>query len=196
MKSFKVIALALSIFSSLAVASAEGLVTLTCQGSVSASGTNEVQIAANQQVTIKTFLDGIGVNEAYLPSAYSRVEIVKDGKTIIVKPVVTQIEQNGATVARFSPWLSGAISIAGPATIRVVCPSASSSAMLTLDITPSQYPPDRAVTVGPYSADMKVTMEMSTDLVNWTVAQNAAVYTNTPEARFFRIKLEKNIPAP
>ena len=39
-------------------------------------------------------------------------------------------------------------------------------------------------------------MEMSTDLVNWTVAQSAAVYTNTPEARFFRIKLEKNISAP
>ena len=64
-------------------------------------------------------------------------------------------------------------------------------AMATVDITPSAYPPDRAVTVGPYSADMKVTMEMSTDLVNWTVAQNAAVYTNRPEARFFRIKLEK-----
>ena len=89
------------------------------------------------------------------------------------------------------------VSVAGPATIKLVSFAFDTSkAMATVDITPSQFPPDRAVTVGPYSADMKVTMEMSTDLVNWTVAQNAAVYTNRPEARFFRIKLEKDIPAP
>ena len=89
------------------------------------------------------------------------------------------------------------VSVAGPATVRLVSlSSVDAKAMATVDITPSQYPPDRAVTVGPYSADMKVTMEMSTDLVNWAVAQNAAVYTNRPEARFFRIKLEKDIPAP
>ena len=190
MKSLKTFLVGLSALVALSASAAEGLVTLAVEG----IATNEVQVAANQQVTVKTFLDSLAVNNA--ESSGSRIEIVKDGKTISVRPVVMQTEQNNAMVARLSPWLSGAISIAGPATIRVVCPNAGSSAMLTLDITPAAYPPDRAVTVGPYSADMKVTMEMSTDLVNWTVAQNAAVYTNRPEARFFRIKLEKDIPAP
>ena len=108
------------------------------------------------------------------------------------------------TYNKFDPTVRSAAtrkaaSVAGPASIQLVkfeSPSQQCKAMATVDITPSQFPPDRAVTVGPYSADMKVTMEMSTDLVNWTVAQNAAVYTNKPEARFFRIKLEKDIPAP
>ncbi len=32
----------------------------------------------------------------------------------------------------------------------------------------------------------------STDLVNWTPAVNGQVYTNSPDARFFRIKLDAN----
>jgi hypothetical protein len=35
-------------------------------------------------------------------------------------------------------------------------------------------------------------MEMSADLVNWTPAVNGVVYTNSPDARFFRITLETN----
>lgn len=130
MKSLKALAVIIFVHASLFAASAEGLVTLVCQGSVSGAASNEVQIAANQQVTVKTFLDASGVNDAYLGSPHSRIEIVKDGKTISVRPLFTQLENGNTVYARFSPWLSGAISIAGPATIRVVCPYAASSSIM------------------------------------------------------------------
>src|SRR5205085_9205467 len=51
------------------------------------------------------------------------------------------------------------------------------------------FPPDKTAVVGAYSGNVQVTMEISTDLVNWTSATNGLVYTNSPAARFFRIKL-------
>jgi len=38
------------------------------------------------------------------------------------------------------------------------------------------------VTAGAYGGNVRVTMEMSTDLVNWAPAVNGMVYTNSPEA--------------
>ncbi len=35
-------------------------------------------------------------------------------------------------------------------------------------------------------------MQMFTDLVNWTPAVNGQIYTNSPDAGFFRIKLQTN----
>ena len=35
-------------------------------------------------------------------------------------------------------------------------------------------------------------MEMSTDLENWTPAVNGPVCTNSPDTRFFRIKMVRN----
>jgi len=64
--------------------------------------------------------------------------------------------------------------------------------MATVDIQPGPFPPGRTVTVGAYSGNVRVTMEMSTDLVNWTPAVNASLYTNSPDARFFRIQLVTN----
>jgi hypothetical protein len=182
MKSLKTFLVGLSALVAMSASAAEGLVTLTVQGG---PATNEVQIAANQQVTVKTYLDQRAIlgGSLYLSSW---IELIKDGKTISLDAV--SINRPGLPT------------IAGPATVRLIHDGSGAAgtyvSMVTLDITPAAYPPDRAVTVGPYSADMKVTMEMSTDLVNWTVAQNAAVYTNKPEARFFRIKLEKDIPSP
>ena len=177
MKSLKAFLVGLSALVALSACAAEGLVTLTVQGSATNSVTNEVQIASYQHAALKSYLDQNLFSGGAL---YTRLHIIKDGKTL---------ELNAQ---QFNPSTTV---IAGPATIQLVALGAG-HALATVDISPSSYPPDRAVTVGPYSADMKVTMEMSTDLVNWTVAQNAAVYTNRPEARFFRIKLEKDIPAP
>lgn len=180
MKSLKTFLAGLSALVTVSASAAEGLVTLTVHGSATNYVTNEVQIASYQQAVIKTYLDQ---NHLWSPNSVgsSRLNILKSG---------TFLEIYSERIPAISP-----ITIAGPATIQLVALNVG-DAVATVDITPSSYPPDRAVTVGPYSADMKVTMEMSTDLVNWTVAQNAAVYTNKPEARFFRIKLEKDIPAP
>ena len=182
MKSLKTFLVGLSSLVALSVCAAEGLVTLMVQGNNSNPVTNEVQIASQQQGTVKSYID-----DWYLQNpageGLTRLRIIKDGK---------QIDLNQRNFDNMK-----LLSVTGPATIQLWSFSnVQGKAMATVDIAPAAYPPDRAVTVGPYSADMKVTMEMSTDLVNWTVAQNAAVYTNRPEARFFRIKLEKDIPAP
>ena len=85
----------------------------------------------------------------------------------------------------------------GPASVRIFSPSCPvSGTVATFAIEPSAFPPDKTLTLGAFSGNVKVTMEQSTDLVNWTPAVNAAIYTNAPDARFFRIKMEKNAPPP
>lgn len=58
------------------------------------------------------------------------------------------------------------------------------------------FPPDKTLVVGANSGNVQVTMQMSTDLVNWTPAVNEMIYTNAPDARFFRIQLLTNVQAP
>jgi hypothetical protein len=84
--------------------------------------------------------------------------------------------------------------VAGPATFQVTQTSASSSltGFATISVEPAPFPPGKTVTVGAYSGNVQVTMQMSTDLVNWTTAVNGQVYTNSPDARFFRIQMVTN----
>lgn len=89
------------------------------------------------------------------------------------------------------------LTIAGPATIQLqahCCAFYASYA--TIEIVPGLFPPGKTATVGSYSGNVQVTMQMSTDLVNWTPAVNGMVYTNSPDARFFRIQLITNAQAP
>jgi hypothetical protein len=105
-----------------------------------------------------------------------------------------QISSQGASVLVAPQSLEATpVVIAGPATIQIV--SGSSNAFATFSVEPAPFPPGRTVTVGAYSGNVQVTMQMSTDLVNWTTATNAQVYTNSPDARFFRIQLNNN-PSP
>ena len=82
----------------------------------------------------------------------------------------------------------------GPAAIQLLAlPNVNGSyGFATFDVEPGPYRPDKAVTIGAYSGNVKVTMETSTDLVNWTTAVNGQIYTNSPIAQFFRITLVKN----
>jgi hypothetical protein len=87
------------------------------------------------------------------------------------------------------------ITFAGPATIQLQGNSYG-SAFATLDIEPGFFPPDKTLVVGANSGNVQVTMQMSTDLVNWTPAVNGMIYTNAPDARFFRIQLLTNVQSP
>lgn len=64
------------------------------------------------------------------------------------------------------------------------------SAMATFEITPQPFSPDKTITVPAGPGGAAITMECSTDLVNWTAATNG-VYTNLLTARFFRIRAER-----
>jgi hypothetical protein len=78
MKSLKTFLAGLSALVAVSASAAEGLVTLAVQGG---PATNEVQIAANQQGTVKSYLD-----EQYLLNpngeGYTRLRIMKEGKQI------------------------------------------------------------------------------------------------------------------
>ena len=79
----------------------------------------------------------------------------------------------------------------GPATIQLQG-DGYGAALATVDVEPGPFPPGKTATVGANSGNVQVTMQMSTDLVNWTTAVNGMVYTNAPDARFFRIQLITN----
>jgi hypothetical protein len=164
------------------VLAAEGIVTLTCKGP---SVTNEIQITAQQTAKLRTWLDSSNMNGN---STATRLEIQKDGKAFMPPLFMFNSPQN---VRGYTPDFI----FAGPATVRFISESwaqPDSVGLLSLDIQPSPFPPSRAVTVGAYSGNVRVTMEMSTDLVNWTASVNGMLYTNSPDARFFRISLETN----
>jgi hypothetical protein len=89
--------------------------------------------------------------------------------------------------------------IAGPATIQLINGGggpAGGPAFATFAIEPGPFPPGKTLTVGANSGNVQVTMQMSTNLVNWTPAVNGMVYTNTPAARFFRIQSVANAQGP
>jgi len=162
-------------------AMAQGLVTLTVKGTGSS---NEVTIAENQQITLKTWIDGDGSSS----SGDSRIVIWKDGTSFEIYPDMVR--------APSSPkYIPTPIIVTGPARIVLHCwGTASSKGLATFDVTPGSYPPDKAVTIGAYSGNLKVTMETSKNLVDWIAAENGAFYTNSPDARFFRITIDKNAP--
>lgn len=129
-------------------------------------------------------------------------------KSIIAADTYTYLSINvrGTITSYASPSSSTILplSVAGPATIQIRRFNTVGAndprygnyvfggSFATFSIEPGPFPPGKTVTVGAYSGNVQVTMEMSTDLVNWTQAVNAQVYTNSPDARFFRIKLVTN----
>ncbi len=156
----------------------QGITTLICQG----LQTNQVQITAQQSAQIKSFWDGA------VSAGVGSVSIVRiqSGANLIDMSAKNLIRTGWANTPDFM--------IAGPATISLITQGGDNGqAILTLDVEPAPFPPGKTVTIGANSGNVQVTMEMSTDLVNWTPAVNGMVYTNSPDARFFRIKLQTNV---
>jgi hypothetical protein len=87
------------------------------------------------------------------------------------------------------------LTFSGPATIQLQG-NIYGSAFATVDVEPGPFPPSKTLTVGANSGNVQVTMQESTDLVNWTTAVNGMVYTNVSDARFFRIQLLTNVQGP
>lgn len=58
----------------------------------------------------------------------------------------------------------------------------------TLRITPVSFPPNLTLIVPPGTNQVQISMESSTNLVNWATATNG-VYGSPDEARFFRLKM-------
>lgn len=155
-------------------AAGQGLVTLVQEGVPNVVVTNTLTIDEHQSATV-TMLRGNGSLWINKGSAFWHV-------------TVNDLNPN------FSSYVEHFI-IVGPAQFDLVeeTGDTTDSVWLTLDIQPAQYPPDKAAVIGPHSGPMHVTMETSTDLINWGTATNDITYPDSEEARFFRIKLEKDV---
>jgi hypothetical protein len=108
--------------------------------------------------------------------------VLKDGKTIPY---------------RYSTWPAAqsaidALTVVGPATIRFAVQGGPNSypGLCTFRVSPEAFPPDRTIILPPGTNQVQVTLECSTNLSQWFPATNG-VYGPMPEAKFFRIKLDK-----
>jgi len=146
------------------------VVTLTAQATGSVVGTNEVFIEDYELAEIVSFPTAMNLN--------SFIDVLKDGQRATLQTLAV----GGVG---FEP-----IVVAGPATIRLRVVNNVSAGLCTVKITPESYPPDKSILVAPGSGGAAITLECSTNLVNWMATTNG-VYTNLPAAKFFRIKAER-----
>jgi hypothetical protein len=77
--------------------------------------------------------------------------------------------------------------VTGPATITASC-ARGNSVIVTVKITPDSFDVNKTVTLLPGTNQVYITLESSTNLVNWADATNG-VYGSPDTARFFRIKM-------
>jgi len=85
------------------------------------------------------------------------------------------------------------IVVKGPALFRLKSSPrspANGDAFITLEITPASFPPDKTLVVEPNQGNVAITLQGSTNLLNWSTATNA-IYGTTNQAQFFRIKMDK-----
>lgn len=164
------IAIGLAAFIPAAMLAEQGIVTLWGSGSVTLS-TNEV-------ATFKTYFDSYhGYNGQITIGLGTNNYTFFNPRKLFVE---------GFNVGFTTPVKLRELTIAGPATI-----SLDGGGLVTLDIQPTPTPPEKTAVVAAYSGHVKVTMETSTDLVNWAPVPDGVTYTNSPDARFLRIRMEK-----
>ncbi len=115
-----------------------------------------------------------------LESTY--VMVRKDGMNFLAFPASASTSASGVA--------SGVgTTVAGPA-VFTLNESGQSYVYATFKITAQSYDPNRTLILPPGNEQFQVSMESSTNLVQWTAATNG-VYGSPAEARFFRIRMEK-----
>lgn len=138
------------------------------------SSSNEISIATNEIACVQSWY--------VLSSSGTRIHVVKDGIVFEIVPSVV----DGRPV--YPP-----IKIAGPATLRLVSsnlsPGQGYQSFCTIEITPESFPPDKTIVI-PQGDGANITMECSTNLIDWSTA-SLGVYTNVPSVKFFRLRAER-----
>lgn len=133
------------------------------------------------------------------PYAVTNHVSIVDGETA----EVVSVYPPGGSAASFTKdgvWFPSVVGdrnlfvvVKGPATFHLVAQGGGGSptaTLLTLKIKPESYPPDKTLILPPGTNQVFVTLESSTNLVQWASATNG-VYGSPNEARFFRINMQK-----
>jgi hypothetical protein len=154
------------------------MVTLTVQG-----GWGSATVTNDKPLQINAYEVAELVSLPYTDQAYRPFLIIeKDDMQITFERVGNY---NYYTQPIWDPLV-----VAGPATIRLAA-NGGRKVLSTFKVTPEPFPPDRTVIALPGTNQTAVTLECSTNLVDWVSATNG-VYGPMPEAKFFRIKAQKN----
>lgn len=77
--------------------------------------------------------------------------------------------------------------VVGPATLHFS--AGGDPICCTFRLGPEQFPPDKTIVI-PEGGGANITMECSTNLIDWTSA-SLGVYTNIPANKFFRLRAER-----
>ena len=93
------------------------------------------------------------------------------------------------TKGKFRSWLLPGAIIQGPFTLTLKGTETPISAACTLRLIPEVFPPDKTVVIPP-GQGAQITLQCSSNLVDWVTATNG-IYTTAPSMKFFRIHSEK-----
>lgn len=145
------------------------IVTLVHSAPNTVTTNTEFEVSAGDSAEIVSWV----LNETYLT-------VQKDGVSIPYLPS--------------QPNYSSRFVIAGPAkftlTSNAGCCVNVKTAFVTLKVEPESFPPDKTIIIPDGATGARIAMEVSTNLVNWTVATNG-FYTGTNGAKFFRVVGER-----
>jgi len=146
-----------------------------------ATGTNSITIADYESGELVSVLT---TNATVSSSGHAYyVKAQKDNYIFSLKSAASFLYLSGS-----APTVSSGVgdTIRGPATFSLRDTSGAQG--FTVKITPVSFPPNQTLIIPPGTNSVQVSMETSTNLVNWATATNG-VYGSPVEARFFRLKM-------
>jgi hypothetical protein len=130
------------------------------------------------EATIGSFETAKLVSYPYASRCVSRLQVIKDGR--VLEPLY-----NPCDISRDEN-----IVIAGPAVLRLYhFGQNSAKAFCTFEVRPVSFPPDRTLLVPPGTNRVAVSLESSTNLLQWIPATNG-IYGSPTDAMFFRIRAQ------
>jgi hypothetical protein len=170
MKPLLCLTLAVSCFALSSSGVSGSTVTLTVE--VSSGGmnptykTNVLDVPKNQVAEVTSY---------YIPGGYGALLFEIDGKEFYTDPTKRP-------------------SVAGPAKVKLVTYANPGvfemRSYATIRLTPESFPPDKTIIIPEGTAGATITLECSTNLLNWSTATNG-FYSGTNSSKFFRIRAER-----
>lgn len=144
------------------------------------TGTNSITIADYESAELISVL---GTSVTPMTGQPYHVIAKKDNITFSLK-------SSAAYLSSYSgPIVSGSgvgDVVRGPATFFLL--DLGGAQGFTLKITPVSFPPNQTLIVPPGTNQIQISMETSTNLVNWAIATNG-IYGSPETVRFFRLKM-------
>lgn len=149
-----------------------------------ATGTNTITIADYESAELICVLNTNAAVSEISPSA-TAVKATKNGYSFMLHSSASRFAYSGSGGMTASG--NGDV-LRGPATFQLAGINFLSAQGFTIKITPVSFPPNQTLIVPPGTNQVQISMESSTNLLNWAAATNG-VYGSPETVRFFRLKM-------